>query len=97
MERQTWMIHGSALKHGITAESMIWVVETAGLIFVRPAEPERGRSSEQYVHLGDDPDGTPLEVMSIPTADRRVLIIHAMPLRAKFHDQYLEAMNWRRR
>ena len=96
MERAEWLIHGSALKHGIAPESMIWVVETAGLIFLRPAEPERGRSSEQYVYLGDDPDGVPLEVMSIPTADGQVLIIHAMPLRAKFHDQYLEAMGWRR-
>jgi len=96
MERTEWMVHGSALKHGVAPESMIWVVETARLIFVRPAEPARGRSSEQYVYLGDDPGGTPLEVMSVPTADGRVLIIHAMQLRAKFHDQYLEAMGWRR-
>jgi hypothetical protein len=96
MERTDWMVHGSALKHGITAESMIWVVERAGLIFARSSEPERDRNSEQDVYLGDDPDGVPLEVMSIPTADGEVHIIRAMPLRAKFHDQYLEAMRWRR-
>lgn len=47
------------------------------------------------MYLGDDADGVPLEVMAVEFEDGSLLVIHAMPLRDKYREQYEEAKRWR--
>jgi hypothetical protein len=37
-----------------------------------------------------------LEVMGVELEDKSLLVIHAMPLRDRFHEQYKEASKWQR-
>jgi hypothetical protein len=45
--------------------------------------------------LGDDPNGEALEVMAVELCGQELLVIHAMPLRERYRDQYEEARKWR--
>lgn len=47
------------------------------------------------VFLGDDPDGVALEVIGIELEGEGFLVIHAMPLRERYRDQYEEAKKCR--
>jgi hypothetical protein len=47
------------------------------------------------VFLGDDPNGEALEVMAVELCGQELLVIHAMPLRERYRDQYEEARKWR--
>jgi len=40
--------------------------------------------------LGDDAEGTPLEVIAIELEAGDILVIHAMELREKYRERYLE-------
>jgi hypothetical protein len=41
-------------------------------------------------------DGVQLEVMAVELDDGSLLVIHAMPLRERYREQYEEAKEWRR-
>jgi len=53
-------------------------------------------ASTRLVFLGDDAKGTALEVMTVELEDDTLLVIHAMPLRDRYREQYEEAKKWRR-
>lgn len=71
------------------------MIEHCGLIYIQPAPTGSGPKTDRLVYLGDDPDGRPLEVMAVELAGGELLVIHAMPLREKYTQQYKEAMKWR--
>ena len=87
----------SATKHRISRERSRYVIEHCGLLFEQ-VPPARAQASAdpRLVYLGDDADGVALEVMAIELADGSVLVIHAMPLRDRYREQYEEAKAWRR-
>ncbi len=87
----------SATKHRISRERSRYVIEHAGLRFEQP--PPSGAPAEaepRLVYLGDDANGVALEVMAVEIDDGRLLVIHAMPLRDTYRDQYEEAKRWQR-
>lgn len=70
----------AARKHRESREQVRHVVGHAGLFFAQAASPP-GRPDEALLLLGDDPIGTPLEIVGVELADVRLRIIHAMPMR----------------
>lgn len=44
--------------------------------------------------LGDDENGVALEVMAVELESGDLLVIHAMPLRDRYLEQYEEAKKW---
>jgi len=56
----------------------------------------RRNASSRLVFLGDDGEGTALEVMAVELEEDALLVIHAMPLRDRYRKQYEEAKKWRR-
>jgi hypothetical protein len=45
--------------------------------------------------LGDDQEGTRLEVVGVELADGRLRVIHAMAMRTGYKGLYEEARTWR--
>jgi len=86
----------SATKHGISKDRIRHVIAHCGLIFEESA-PTRDAEAldDRLVCLGDDADGTALEVMAVEGSKGELVVIHAMELRAKYRDQYEEAKRWR--
>ena len=87
----------SATRHRISRERSRYVIEHCGLLFEHdaPDDPSVG-ADPRLVFLGDDAEGTALEVMAIELEDESLLVIHAMPLRDRYQQQYEEARKWRR-
>lgn len=87
----------SATKHRISRERSRYVIDHCGLRFEQdpPAGAPAG-ADPRLVYLGNDADGVALEVMAIELEDGSVLVIHAMPLRDRYREQYEEAKAWRR-
>jgi len=56
----------------------------------------RGGADTRLLYLGDDVDGVPLEVMAVELDNRDLFVIHVMPLRDRYSEQYEEAKRWRR-
>jgi hypothetical protein len=56
----------------------------------------RSAPDPRLVYLGDDADGVALEVVAIELEEGSLLVIHAMPLRDRYREQYEEAKRWRR-
>jgi len=75
------------------------VVVHCGLVFLQPAPAGSPVPEDRFVYLGDDPSGTPLEVIGVEleTEDGQdhLRVIHVMELRAKYREQYEEARQWR--
>ena len=61
--------------------------------FREPA-PDAARGA-RVVYLGDDQHGVALEVMAVELSPNELLVIHSMPLWAKYLAQYKEATAWR--
>lgn len=61
-----------------------------------PPPDSADNTSPRLVFLGDDADGTALEVMAVELDDGSLLVIHAMALRDRYREQYEEARKWRR-
>jgi hypothetical protein len=61
------------------------------------AAPAGSSASEtvRLVYLGDAAAGVALELMAVQLAAGDLLLIHAMPLRRKYREQYEEARKWR--
>jgi hypothetical protein len=83
----------SARKHRVSKARSQHVIEHCGLRFRIPAPS--GQDDDRLVYLGDDANGTPLEVVAVELSADELLVIHAMPLRAKYLMQYQEAKRWR--
>lgn len=87
----------SARRHRIAKADIEHVIVHSGLYFEQPPPPDRpGREDPRLVFLGDGRDGAPLEVVAIELGEDELLVIHAMPLRERYRDQYEEAARWRR-
>ncbi len=86
----------SATKHGISEERSGYVIAHCGLYFKIQAPPHSpaGLNASRRLYLGDDADGTPLEVIAIPVRPDELFVIHAMELRDQFRTRYLEAKKW---
>jgi hypothetical protein len=84
-------------KHRISRERSRYVIEHCGLRFEQdpPADAPVG-ADPRLVFLGDDAEGIALEVMAIEVEVESLLVIHAMPLRDRYQEQYEEAKKWRR-
>jgi hypothetical protein len=86
----------SAGRHRVPKASIRHVTEHCGLLFEQSPPPAgRAQRETRLVFLGDGPDGEPLEVMAVELSGRELLVIHAMPLRERYRDQYEEARKWR--
>lgn len=87
----------SATKHRISRERSRHVIEHCGLRFKQepPTDAPLGASS-RLIFLGDDTNGTALEVMAVELDNESLLVIHAMPLRDRYQKQYEEATKWRK-
>jgi hypothetical protein len=86
----------SATKHRISHERSRHVIEHGGLVFEQdPPAGAAADADQRLVYLGDYADGIALEVMAVELEDASQLVIHAMPLRDRYRDQYEEAKQWR--
>ena len=83
-----------ARKHGVSRSQVHHVVAHAELYFIRPAAPP-GQPDEALFFLGDDQEGTRLEVVGVELADGRLRVIHAMAMRTGYEGLYEEARTWR--
>ena len=72
-------IHPAALKHGVT-EAKIHHAE-ANAVAYGPAEED----VPGYMVFGPDRSGDLLELVIVARAGEEALVIHAMPMRAKYH------------
>jgi hypothetical protein len=81
-------------KHRVSRGQARHVIEHAGLYFVRPADPP-GRPDEALLFVGDDADGSRLEVVGVELADGRLRVIHAMAMRLAYGPLHEEARKWR--
>lgn len=77
----------SASKHGIGPERAAYVIAHCGLPFEQ--------DDDLTLYLGDDWNGVELEVGAV-TRSQELVVIHAMALREKYRELYVEAMPWRR-
>lgn len=85
----------SATRHRIARDRSRHVIEHAGLRFEQPPPAGAPADAEaRLVYLGDDADGVPLEVMAVELEEGSLLVIHAMPLRERYREQYEEAKKW---
>ncbi len=83
-----------ARKHRVSRSQVHHVVAQAELYFIRPAAPP-GQPDEALLFLGDDQEGTRLEVVGVELADGRLRVIHAMAMRTGYKGLYEEARTWR--
>ncbi len=63
--------------------------------FVLRIAPAEGQVDDRLVFLGDDREGTALEVMAVELENGDLYVIHAMELRRRYRAQYEEAKRWR--
>jgi hypothetical protein len=86
----------SATKYRVSKERIQHVIAHCGLAFEEPAPSREAEApDDRLVCLGDDADGTALEVMAVEGSKGELVVIHAMELREKYSDQYEEAKRWR--
>jgi len=92
--RIKWTV--SARKHGISEDSSRYVIEHCGQYLKIPAPPHSPASlnASRRLYLGDDENGTPLEVIAILVQLDELLVIHAMEMREQFRKRYLEVKKW---
>lgn len=87
----------AAAKHGVTRSDIEHVIEHCGLSFEHPPPKRKSAGrTPRLLFLGDDTEGSPLEVIAIEVGDDVLLVIHAMRLRDRYRDEYEEAARWRR-
>ena len=86
----------SATKHRISRERSRYLIEHCGLRFEQDPPAGAPAGADPRLVYGDDADGVALEVMAIELEDGSLLVIHAMPLRDRYREQYEEAKTWRR-
>lgn len=74
----------SASKHRISRKRSAHVVRNPMAILREPAPEQTADALDRIVFLGADETGALLEVMGVELADDALLVIHAMPMRAKY-------------
>ena len=75
-------IHSSAHQHGIDGDNIRHALDHA--IAVTDLEPDA--DPPRVLAIGPHSAGNVLEVIWLELADKRRLVIHAMPLRPTFYD-----------
>jgi hypothetical protein len=81
----------SATKHRVSKDSIRYVIDHYSVRFEQPPPAGRRASrSNRIVYLGEDAHGEALEVVAVEGEQGDVLVIHAMPLRAKYRRQFEE-------
>lgn len=81
----------AATRHRVTKDSIRHVVANHRVHFEEtPPTGGLGSRSTRLVYLGEDARGRALEVMAVELSDGDLLVIHAMPLRARYRGQYEE-------
>jgi len=87
----------SATRHRISRDRSRYVIEHCGLVGEEPPPLSApANAPDRLVYLGDDQEGVALEVLGVQLADGVLLVIHAMPRRDKYMQQYEEAKKWRK-
>ena len=61
-----------------------------------PLDEPQEDGNDLVLYLGDDWRGALLEVMGIELESGDLLVIHAMPLRDKYGDDYARVIPWQR-
>ncbi|HEY4915679.1 MAG TPA: hypothetical protein VIH92_02115 [Solirubrobacteraceae bacterium] len=91
LERSEVRFARSATRHRITKKSIRHVMVSYRVRFeeIPPADGPVSLSV-RVVYLGEDEHGQELEVMAIPLEGDEQLVIHAMPMRAKYRRRYEE-------
>jgi hypothetical protein len=91
-ERIGWV--RSATRHRIAREQSLWIIQHAGICF----QLGLGRDGDPLLFFfGDDEDERPLEASAAEGPTGKLTVIHSMPLRDRFEDDYMEAYRWRRK
>ncbi|HEY7961801.1 MAG TPA: hypothetical protein VID29_07770 [Solirubrobacteraceae bacterium] len=70
--------HDSARKHGVAEEDVLHAVDHALVI------EDAGEDPDRWLVIGPDRAGNFLEVVVMTTVEGNQLVIHAMPMRARF-------------
>jgi hypothetical protein len=73
----------AATKHRISRDRSGYVVRTTTTILRQPAPADSQAADDRLVFLGADKSDDLLEVVAVET-ESGLLIIHAMPMRAKY-------------
>lgn len=68
------------------------MIEHCGLRFRIPDPTGR---DDRLLFLGDDEDGTELEVMAVELDGGDLFVLHAMRMRDRYREKYEEAKRWR--
>jgi len=84
----------SATKHRISRERSLHIVRHAGVCRRDNEYPDEWDGDPRFLFLGADLEGMPLEVVAVAPEDGSLVIIHAMPLRERYHGWYEEAAKW---
>lgn len=58
--------------------------------------PDERYDDPRFLFFGPDLEGMPLEVGAVAPDDGSLTIVHAMPLRERYHGWYSEAAKWRK-
>lgn len=86
----------SATKHRISRERSLHVVRHAGVCRRESEYPDEWYCDPRFLFLGPDLEGMPLEVIGVAPEDGSLVIIHAMPLRERYHGWYEEMAKWQK-
>lgn len=71
-------VHGSARKHGVTDEDILHAIDHALAI------EDAGDDPDRWLVIGPDRAANLLEVVVVTTVEEIQMVIHAMPMRARF-------------
>ena len=72
--------HRSAFKHRVPKHSILHALARPLVV----VDLDRAADVPRVLAIGPDPAGNLLEIVWLELADERMLVIHAMPLRASF-------------
>ena len=86
----------SSRRHGVSRWQIQDVVRSAAIALHIPAHLPT-RPDDALLFLGADRLGSALEVVGVMSADRRLRVIHAMPLRQSYRSIYEEVIAWHER
>jgi hypothetical protein len=84
----------SATKHRISRERSLHIVRNAGVCRSESEHPGESFGDPRFLFLGSDLEGMLLEVIAVAPEDGSLVIIHAMPLRERYHHWYGELVKW---
>jgi hypothetical protein len=83
----------SATRHRVPRAQTLFAIQSAGICFIFWAS---GKGRSRLYFFGDDEKEQPLEIVAVERGDGGLFVIHSMPLRDRFEENYTEALRWRR-